>query len=143
VRRAADRVDQRHARLTGPAQDLHLRLEVGTVGPRAVGHVEDARAREHGRSSSHSSGIRAVRAVLGDERLDHRAVRDAFVSRARIHSSARARAGSRRVDQRYSTSPSTRIGYVRHTVVVPGSGAIRTESSCASVATMLDLPLLG
>jgi len=43
----------------------------------------------------------------------------------------------------YSSSPSTVIGKRRQRVVVPGSGLIATESSEASVETMLDFPLLG
>ena len=43
----------------------------------------------------------------------------------------------------YNVSPSSRIGYARACVVVPGCGEIATASSSASVATMLLLPLFG
>jgi hypothetical protein len=40
----ADRIDQRHAGLAGPAKDLHLRLVFLAEGDGAVDHVEDSRA---------------------------------------------------------------------------------------------------
>ena len=41
---ALDRVDQAHAGLAAPAQNLHFRLVLGAVGTRAVDHIEDGRA---------------------------------------------------------------------------------------------------
>jgi hypothetical protein len=144
VRIPADRIDQRHARLTGPAQDLHLGLEVRAVGAGAIGDVQDPRAGEHGREQLALIRESALPRCSATNASTTARCAPAWVSRARIHSSARRARWKPGVStSTYCTSPSTRIGYARHSVVVPGSGATRTESSCASVETMLDFPLLG
>ena len=139
----ADPVHERHPGPAGPAEDLHLRLVVRPVRVGAVDDVEDARAREDRREQP-----ALLDEVVGALEARGRARRRARAAPRRVTSRARSQASARGASSKpgVSTStnsvrPSTRTGYSRTSVVVPGRASIRTVSSSASVATMLDLPL--
>ena len=67
----ANQVDQRHARPSGPAQYLHLRFVLASVGAAAVDHVKDAGAVQNGPQQFAFVVEAFVAAVLRDEFAYH------------------------------------------------------------------------